>query len=178
MGTKMIIKRLFYTAVIITALTGCVGNPVEAFKLSATNLQDRQMQSRTYRNIKEENILAASAAVFQDMGYTLSESETRLGVITATKDADATDGTQVALAIFAALLGGGQAAIDDKQRFTTTIVVLPRGNTNVHTVRMTMQRVVWNTHGNVSKLETIKSEEVYKTFFEKLSKAVFLEKNI
>jgi len=174
----MSITKILSITLAAAILTGCVGNPVEAFKLSATNLQDRQIQSRVYKKIKEESILAASAAVFQDMGYTLSESETRLGVITATKDADATDGGQVALAIFAALFGGGQAAIDDKQRFTTTIVVLPRGSSDTHTVRMTMQRVVWNTQGNVSKLETIKDETVYKTFFEKLSKAVFLEKNI
>lgn len=174
----MNIKKWLPIIVVSTIIAGCVGNPVEAFKLSVTNLQDRQVQSRIYRDIKEENILAASAAVFQDMGYTLSESETRLGVITATKDADATDGGQVVLSVLAALFGGGQAAIDDKQKFTTTIVVLPRGDSGAHTVRMTMQRVVWNTHGNVSKLETIKSEEVYKTFFDKLSKAVFLEKNI
>lgn len=173
----MVIKRLLYIVLAAAILSGCAGNPVEAFKLSATNLQDRQIQSRTYKNIKEESILAASAAVLQDMGYTLSESETRLGVITATKDADATSGVQVFLAVLAAL-GGNSTAIDDKQRFTMTTVVLPRGNSNTYTVRMTMQRVVWNTQGNVTKLETIKSEDVYKTYFEKLSKAVFLEKNI
>ena len=160
------------------AITGCVGNPIDAFKLSKTNLEDRQIQSREYRGIKEENILAASAAVLQDMGYTISESETRLGVITAKKDADATSGVQVALAIFSAFLGNSQVSIDDKQQFTTTLVVLPRGNSNVFTVRMTMQRVVWNTQGNVTRLETVKSKKVYKNFFEKLSKAVFLEKNI
>lgn len=171
-------KALLYIATVCIVLTGCVANPLDAFKLSAENLKDRQIQSREYRDIKEENILAASAAVFQDMGYTISESETRLGVITAKKDADATDGAQVVLAVFAALFGGGNAPIDDKQQFTTTLVVLPRGNSNVFTVRMTMQRVVWNTQGNVSKLETIKSKDVYKNFFDKLSKAVFLEKNI
>lgn len=174
----MNIKGLPFVIAVCAILTGCAGNPVDAFKLSAENLKDRQIQSREYRGIKEENILAAAAAVLQDMGYTISESETRLGVITAKKDADATSGAQVALAIFAALFGGGNAAIDDKQQFTTTLVVLPRGNSNVFTVRMTMQRVVWNTQGNVSRLETIKSKDVYKTFFEKLSKAVFLEKNI
>ena len=171
-------KKLLYIVIVSIAITGCVGNPVDAFKLSAENLKERQIQSREYRGIKEESILAASAAVLQDMGYTISESETRLGVITAKKDADATSGVQIALAVFSALFGGGNASIDDKQQFTTTLVVLPRGDSDVFTVRMTMQRIVWNTHGNVSKLETIKSKVVYKTFFEKLSKAVFLEKNI
>lgn len=171
-------KKIIYVCAMCLMITSCAPNPIGAFILPETNLKDRQIQSREYQEIKEETILSASAAVFQDMGYTISESETRLGIITATKDADATNGGQVALAIFAALLGGGAAPIDDKQKFTTTIVVLPRGNSGVYTVRMTMQRVVWNTQGKVTKLETIKSEEVYKDFFDKLSKAVFLEKNI
>ena len=174
----MIIKKLIFIILITVTLIGCVGNPAEAFKLSVTSLQDRQIQSRVYEDIQEENILAASAAVFQDMGYTLSESETRLGVITATKDVDATDGGEVVLAIVAALVSGQVVVIDDKQRFTSTIVVLPRGASNAHTVRMIMQRIVWNTEGNISKLETVKSEDVYKIFFEKLSKAIFLEKNL
>lgn len=160
-------------------VTSCAVNPVGAFKLSKTNLQDRQVQSREYNQIKEEDILSASAAVLQDMGYTITESETRLGVITATKDADATNGAQVALVVLAALFGGGNAgAIDDKQQFTVTIVALPRGNSGNHIVRMTMQRIVWNTQGRVTKLEAVKSEDVYKDFFDKLSKAVFLEKNV
>lgn len=174
----MRIIRVFYITIICAILAGCVADPVEAFKLSPTSLKDRQMQTREYRQVKEESILAASAAVFQDMGYTLSESETRLGVITATKDADATDGGQVALAILGALFGGGATPIDDKQRFTATMVVLPRGDSTVYSVRMTMQRVVWDTQGRVSRLEAIDSEDVYKDFFDKLSKAVFLEKNI
>ncbi len=174
----MNIKGLLFIGVVCAVIVGCAADPVEAFKLSPTNLKDRQMQTREYRQVTEESILAASAAVFQDMGYTLAESETQLGVITATKDADATDGAQVALAVLAALFGGGAAPIDDKQRFTATMVVLPRGNSGVYSVRMTMQRVVWDTQGRVTKLEAVLSEEVYKDFFDKLSKAVFLEKNI
>lgn len=174
----MYIKRIILLVLVGLTLSGCAGNPVEAFKLSATNLQDRQMQSREYRDIKEESILAASAAVFQDMGYTLSESETRLGVITATKDADATSGVQVFFAVLAAFGGNSNTSIDDKQRFTATLVVLPRGESNTYTARMTMQRVVWNTQGQVTALETVKDKDVYRDFFEKLSKAVFLEKNI
>ena len=172
----MNIKQIIFIIFVSLSLSACVVDPINAFKLSATNLQDRKMQSREYSDIKEESILAASAAVFQDMGYTLNESETRLGVVTASKDADATNGVQVFFSVLAAL-GGSATSIDDKQRFTATIVVLPRGNSGTYTARMTMQRVVWNTRGRVTRLESIKDKKVYRDFFEKLSKAVFLEKN-
>ena len=171
-------KKTILISVLLLSITACTVNPIGAFKLSQTSLQEREMQSREYSQLKEEDILSASAAVLQDMGYTISESETRLGIITATKEADATNGGQVALAVLAAMLGAKPGPLDDKQQFTVTIVVLPRGNTGNYIVRMTMQRVVWNTRGQVTKLETIKSDEVYRDFFEKLSKAVFLEKNI
>lgn len=42
-------------------------------------------------------------------------------------------------------------------------------------VRVTFQRVVFNTAGQVTTAEQINSPEIYKAFFEKLSKSVFLE---
>jgi len=42
-------------------------------------------------------------------------------------------------------------------------------------VRATFQRVVWNSYGQLNRLEGLKDPELYKQFFEKLSKSVFLE---
>ena len=42
-------------------------------------------------------------------------------------------------------------------------------------VRVTFQRLIFNTEGRVTTAEQIHSPEIYKVFFEKLSKAVFLE---
>ena len=42
-------------------------------------------------------------------------------------------------------------------------------------VRVTFQRVIFNERGQVSRAEQIKDPELYQKFYEKLSKAVFLE---
>lgn len=44
-------------------------------------------------------------------------------------------------------------------------------------VRVTFQRVVVNTQGQVSRMEALAQPEMYREFYEKLSKSVFLEAN-
>lgn len=44
-------------------------------------------------------------------------------------------------------------------------------------VRVTFQRVVVNTQGQVSRMEALQTPELYQEFYEKLSKSVFLEAN-
>ena len=42
-------------------------------------------------------------------------------------------------------------------------------------VRVTFQRIIFDTHGRVTRAEQIKDPELYQKFYEKLSQAVFLE---
>lgn len=44
-------------------------------------------------------------------------------------------------------------------------------------VRVTFQRVIYNSQGNISRAEQIKDTEIYQAFYEKLSKSIFLEAN-
>lgn len=44
-------------------------------------------------------------------------------------------------------------------------------------VRVTFQRVVVNTQGQVTRMEALETPELYQEFYEKLSKSVFLEAN-
>jgi len=146
-------------------------------KLGPESLTDRQLQTRRFDGIAESNLLSASAGVLQDLGYTITESETKLGVLVASKDRDATDSGQVAAAIFVAIFGGGSMAIDKNQKIRVSLVARPAydQNPNNHYVRVTFQRIVWNTQNQVTRNEALREPKLYEGFFEKLSKAVFLE---
>jgi hypothetical protein len=42
-------------------------------------------------------------------------------------------------------------------------------------LRITIQRIVTNTGGQVTRIESIEEPVIYQEFFDKLSKSVFLE---
>ena len=95
---KFIKTKTLITFFVFFLLSGCQSIPKEALILSPTTLQERDQQSRYFDTQDEETILSASAGVLQDLGFTLDESETRLGFIVASKERDATNAGQVAVA--------------------------------------------------------------------------------
>ena len=154
--------------------SGCQTNTAaKALTLDASSLEIRAKQARSYDTTDEENILSASAAVLQDLGFTLSDSETAVGLIRGEKDRDATDAGQVVGAIILAALGGGSTPIDKQQKIIACVVTKPVANRI--SVRVTFQRLVWNTENQLSRAESITDDEIYSGFFQKLSKSVFLE---
>jgi hypothetical protein len=113
------------------------------------------------------------------MGFTIDEAETKLGVMVASKNREASDtGSRVAMAI---LFGANAAnSMDRSQKIRLCIVVKPVQSSNgagpaQWVVRATFQRMVWNSYGQLTRLEGLKEPELYQQFFEKLSKSVFLE---
>ena len=153
---------------------GCQTNTAaKALTLDASSLEIRSKQARSYDTMDEENILSASAAVLQDLGFTLSDSETSVGLIRGEKDRDATDTGQVVGALILAALGGGSTPIDKQQKIIACVVTKPVMNRI--SVRVTFQRLVWNTEDQLSRAESITDDEIYSGFFQKLSKSVFLE---
>jgi hypothetical protein len=170
------ITYLFLFTCMAAGLSGCEATiPREALQLSPTSLEDRQMQTRRYEGSNENDILSASAGVLQDLGFQINESETRLGVIVGSKDRDAMETGQVAAAVVIALLGGGAMAIDDKQKIKASLVVKPDQNSFL--VRITFQRMVWNTQNQLSRIEGLRDPAMYQEFFDRLSKSIFLEAN-
>lgn len=171
--------RLFLALAALLLVTGCqTGIPADALDLKPDSLDRRQLESRRFDGGKESDILAACSGVAQDLGFTIDEAETKLGVMVASKNREASDtGSRVAMAV---LFGANAAnSMDRSQKIRLCIVVKPvqtkAGAPTQYVVRATFQRSVWNSYGQLTRLEGLREPELYQQFFEKLSKSVFLE---
>lgn len=155
--------------------------PKEALELTQESLALRQLQTRRFETADEKKILASGAAVLQDLGFTIEASSSELGVIVGAKELSAINPGEVTASI---VLGLATAAFgapviipwDEKQKVRVSLVSR-RSETNAENmlVRTTFQRIVWNSYKSISKTELLKDEKLYQEFFEKLSKALFLE---
>ncbi len=177
-------KLKIFIVCIVLFLTGCTGVPKNVMKLSENHMAEKQIQSRKYETNNEKKVMAAVVGVMQDIGFILDKNNTELGFVSVSKKTDATRGGQVAgalaLDILSALGGrkGDQLGnIDDVQKVNATVVVKSAIDKSGIIVRITYQRMVWNKKGELSRVETLKDEEMYKLFFEKLSKSIFLEEH-
>jgi hypothetical protein len=172
---KKVNGRLLIIIAFSASVFGCQTIPKDAFKLNESALSARQLQTRFYETNNELELLIAGAGALQDMGFNIDETEKDLGLITASKSVDATDGFQVAGAVLIALLGGGATPIDKEQKIRVSFVTGKSVQNDKYRSRVTFQRIVWNTRNQISRVETLSTPELYTEFFDKISKAVFLE---
>ena len=78
--------RLLFLLLAAVAVVGCqTGIPADALDLKPDSLERRQLESRRFDGGKESDILAACSGVAQDLGCTIDEAETKLGVMVASK---------------------------------------------------------------------------------------------
>ena len=182
---KFTSRRLMVLLTISSLTSACASTGTDYFSPDQSSVAARKMQARVYFSTDESDVMSAAAAVLQDMGYSIDEVELRLGVLSASKRADATnrfeafgsltlDSMKCALTFLIACSGERYGRIDDVQDIRLTMVSAPRGDGAV-AVRVTIQRIIYDKRGRVSEQSTIADAQVYESLFAKLSKAVFLE---
>ena len=116
----------------------------------------------------------------QDLGFTIQESASSVGVLAASKQRDAEETGQVAGAVAISLLGAiagvyVEPTWDKDQTINVTVVESPIAASNQVDVRVGFDRTVRNTK-NMYRAEIIIEPKIYQEFFEKLTKSLFLEK--
>jgi len=175
---------------------GCVHTPAEAFfQLTPESAQHRAAETRQFETSGEDELLSASAAVLQDLGFQVVESVREVGFLRAVKERSAREyGPEIwrgiVLAISSLGLISGQNSliwmpVDLQQQIDASLVSRPiDAEGSRHEVRILFYRVVWKSDGSSGntyippgeqRMETIRDPGIYQLFFAKLSKAVFLE---
>ncbi len=174
-------------------LSGCVQQmpKVESFfALTPENAQHRALQTRMFDTSDEKELLSASAAVLQDLGFQIEESAKEVGMLRAAKERGAREyGQEIAQSLLFILLAiTGKVYImpvDVHQQINATLVTR-RSETDPSrfSVRILFHRSIWKGDGNAGdqpippgqqSLEIIVDGKIYQQFFAKLSKSVFLE---
>lgn len=179
MKLRKTIKIYVILSFLIFNLVACqTGVPREALMLSPESLEDRQLQTRIFETNDEMKLLTASAALLQDLGFTIDQSEVGCGVIVCSRDRDVTVTGQVVLSVtleILSILAGSPTSVpyDTTQKVLASLVTKPLDDKRI-AVRITFQHMVWNRDGNLTKNERIHEPEIYQEFFSKLSKSVFL----
>jgi hypothetical protein len=161
----------------VTTLAACVPRiPPEALQLQPESLQDRQLQTRVFDTGDELKVLSACSALLQDLGFNIDESTTEVGIIVGSKDRSAVQAGQVIASVLVAVLTGVATPVDKNQKMRASVVTKPVGEEGKRiAVRVTFQRIVWNTHNQISVREGLRDPQIYQEFFDKLSKSLFLE---
>ena len=181
--------------VLLFALAGCGGVPAGALMLPPQSDQSRELQTCHYDSVKETTLLAASAGVLQDVEFNLDESESKLGVVTASRKLTSRRpmraGEVLATAasnswlIFVPAVGLGLTAVEaasgvkEPQLVRVSLVTRSEGAkpADGSSVRVTAQRVVYvdERQTKVKSIEPLDDALFYQEFFARLGKSVFLE---
>ncbi len=143
-------------------LSGCALNaPSDLFAPTEDMLQARQRETRRYDGLTEAELMSASIATLQDMGFALTETNAKLGVLSGKKSRHGN-------------------AFHISQEISVTLVVRPvldshgKALKKSNLVRVNFNRVINYTNGK-SKAENMTDAQLFSEFHDKLSKSVFIE---
>lgn len=138
-------------------------------------VQLRSLESRRFATTDEKALMGAATECLQDLGFTITESSADAGLLVGQKHRDATETGQVVGAILVGILLGANAAQWDRdQVIVVTLATTPIQNSKQTEARVTFERLITNNKEQ-TRSEMINEPGIYQQFFERLSKAVFLE---
>lgn len=151
-----------------------------ALSLSTGAMASRQASTRRFDTPDEGKILSAAAAVMQDLGFTIEESNAKAGLLVGSKDRASLEygfssGQMFSSTMIAAAGGRSSQGAGNSQRIKLSIATRIAPDKRNTIVRVSFQRLVLGAYTGTSTPETIDSPEIYQQFFDRLSQSVFLE---
>ena len=119
--------------------------PPEAFVLVPTSRAEREMQTRSFETDDEAAVQSACIRVLVRHGFAAEDQDPALGVIVAIKDA---------------ALGA------ERTRLRASLATQPAGEFGGQiALRVTFQRLAWDSRGRETKREAVREASEYAGFF-------------
>lgn len=137
-----------------------------------SQLQKRQYQTREYSGIDKASLMKAMLDELQDEGFIVNNANSLLGFISGTKEFSTNDKTinfEQEFGVPKRQLGGASVAVVE-----ATVNVSEYGKN--FRVRINFKRKLLNIYGNAQKIEEINDDRFYQSFFARVDKAIFIQK--
>ena len=145
--------------------------PMQAPEAPMSQLQIREMQTHDIDTDDVKMVMKAMVHVLQDEGFTIQNANVDLGLLTAAKDSDIENHNN---RVMLQMMMGNDARWDKRETVEASANVSSFGKQT--RVRVSFQRRVFDNIGNVSRVEQVLEAARYQSFFSKLSKSLFIEK--
>lgn len=153
---------------------GAAGAGIAASKVKNKNddpeksqLQIRELQTRTYDTPDSKMVLKTMLNVLQDDGFIVTEGNVELGLLSATKELDVQTEGAVFWGSFFNLAWDKNAIVE------ATANVSEFGKQT--RVRINFQQKVYDSSGSVSAVDQIYDPKFYQEFFAKVDKGLFIQ---
>ena len=162
-------------------LSACGGPDYNAMALRvggapAEGANVRAFETRRYNDASDSALMAAIAATMQDMGFSVTETSSEIGVVAAQKTRNAREVGEIAGAVAEGvleqlLIGTHQQIVYNKsQVIHVTVVASPAGT--AHDVRVTFDRYLIDNNENLRATDIVTDPKIYAEFFTHLDSAV------
>jgi len=150
-------------------VTGCIRPSSE--RPPMTQLQTREVQSRDFDTDNIKLVMKSMMNVLQDEGFIIKNAMLDLGLLSAEKNIDVEDKFH---AFAACLAAGAQQARWSKYQILEASANVSEFGAKTR-VRINFQRKTLDNYGCPKDVITLKDPQYYQTFFEKVSKGIFLQ---
>jgi hypothetical protein len=135
-----------------------------------TQLQIREIQTRSFENRDAKAVLKEMINVLQDDAFIVKHANLDLGLIAGEKDVDIEDGWN---RFFSMMANGQRASWNKNALIEVSANVTPYGQST--RVRVNFQRKIFDNFGRVVRVIQIYDENHYQEFFAKVHKGLFIQ---
>lgn len=148
----------------------CVGCSQRSPGDEMTQLQIREIQTRTFAVQDAKVVLKEMMNVLQDDAFIVKNANSDLGFLSGEKEIDMESGWERAFSILAA---GRQGSW--KKNATTEVSANVTQFGNETRVRVNFQKKLYDNFGRVIKVQQIYDPAHYQEFFDKVHKGLFIQ---